>query len=128
MSGSISSTARRIAGDSKIAINGTYYDFEEASYDSCSELRETLKALNCVPGYKSTPIAGYIDITMYDNGGYDTASLNAMSNVNITVELANGKGIIFTGVWQVGPINPKNSTGTFDIRFEGDLVFSQLSS
>jgi hypothetical protein len=128
MSGSISSTARRLAGDANLAINGTYYDFEEASYDTNDELVETLKALNCVPGYKSTPIAGYIEITMYDNGKFDTIMFNRMRNVNITIELANGKGIIGTGMWQVGPINPKASTGTFDIRFEGDVMASQLAS
>jgi hypothetical protein len=127
MSGSISQTARRIAGDSSVAINGVYYDFEEGSYDLSTETKETLKALNCVPGYKSTPCAGYFEFTMYDNGKFDTLMFNQMTNVNIIVELANGKAIIGTGMWQVGPINPKNSTGTFDIRFEGDNVVSQTA-
>src|SRR5260363_409760 len=44
-----------------------------------------------VHGYKETPHAGFISATLRDAGGLTVADFNAMTNVTVTVELANGK-------------------------------------
>src|SRR5260363_379159 len=73
-------------------------------------------------GYKETPHAGFISATLRDAGGLTVADFNAMTNVTVTVELANGKTVVGRNMWTVETQETKAAEGTFEVKWEGPFV------
>lgn len=113
-------TTNRLAGTAYLTVDGASYmlagDFE---YSSSKVARETLIGMDTVHGYSEKPIAGHIAGTLRDSGGLKVADLNAMTNVTVVAELANGKTIVGRNMWTVESQAAKSSEGTIDVRWEG---------
>jgi hypothetical protein len=112
-------TSNRLAGTAYLTVDGQSYMVEaESSYKVSSVKRETLKGQSGVHGYKESPEEGMISATLRDAQGLSVASINAMTNANVMLKLANGKTIIGSGMWTVDVQEVKTSEATFEVKWE----------
>jgi hypothetical protein len=75
-----------------------------------------------VHGYSEKPVAGQISGTIRDAGGLSVADVNAMTNVTVVAELANGKTIIGRNMWTVDTQEVATTEATFPVKWEGFSV------
>jgi hypothetical protein len=119
----MSNTANRIAGTAYLTVDGTTYtvagDFE---YDPSSVTRETLAGQSGVDGFSEKPKAGEIKATLRDMGGLSLAAINAMDDVTVVAELANGKIVIGRNMWTVDPQGAKAEDATAPVTWQGPSV------
>lgn len=116
----MANTANRLAGTCYLTVDGQTYlvagDFE---YSPSKVSRETLTGMDRVHGYAEKPNAGHISGTLRDAGNLSVAALNAMTNVTVVAELANGKTIIGRNMWTVDTQTSKAADATIDVKWEG---------
>lgn len=116
-------TTNRLAGVAYLSVDGqSYMVAGEITYKVSSVKRETLSGPSGVQGYSEMPIPGSISVSLRDAGSLTVANFNAMTNVTVTAELANGKTIIGSGMWTVESQEVKTGEATFDVKFEGPTV------
>jgi Phage tail tube protein len=116
-------TTNRLAGVAYISVDGQSYQLAgEVSYSVSRVKRESLSGPSGVQGYSEMPIPGSISGSFRDAGSLTVAKFNAMTNVSVTVELANGKTIIGSRMWTVESQEVKSGEATFDVKFEGFSV------
>jgi hypothetical protein len=116
-------TTNRLAGVAYLSVDGqSYMVAGEISYSVSRVKRESLSGPSGVQGYSEQPIPGSISGSLRDAGSLTVADFNAMTNVSVTVELANGKTIIGRNMWTVESQEVKSGEATFDVKFEGFSV------
>lgn len=116
-------TTRRLAGVCYLTVDGTTYMLSaDLAYSPSTVRRETITGMDGVHGYKETPVAGYISGTLRDAGSLSVAAFNAMTNVTVVAELANGKVVSARNAWTVDVQEVKATEGTFDVKFESAQV------
>lgn len=119
----MSDNTQRIAGTAYITVDGQSLMLSgDVGYTVSGKRRETLIGQDGVHGYKETPIAGRITATLRDAAGLSLTALNAMTNVTVVVELANGKMIFGRNMWTVDAQEGKASEATVDVVWEGPKV------
>lgn len=110
----------RLAGLAFLTVDGNVYlvagDF---TYSPTKVKRETLIGMDYVHGYKESPNQCFISATLRDHGGLSVQEINDMTNVTVSVELANGKNVTGRNMWTVEAQEVKAEDGTIDVRFEG---------
>lgn len=114
-------TTNRLAGVASMMIDGVAYSLAgDFTYSTASVSRETLKGLDGVHGYKEMPRQPFISATLRDGQGVTVDNFTNMTNVTLSIQLANGKLIIGRNMWTVGEgAEVKSEEGTFEVRFEG---------
>ena len=116
-------TTNRLAGIAYITVDGKNYMLSgDLAYQVSRVTRETLVGQDQVHGYSEKPVAGHISATLRDAGSLTVASFNAMTNVTVVCELANGKTIVGRNMWTVEAQEVKTAEATFDVKFEGFSV------
>lgn len=116
-------TTNRLAGIAYLSVDGQSYMLAgDLAYSPSKVTRETLIGQDRVHGYSEKPHAGFISGSFRDAGGLTVADFNAMTNVTVTAELANGKTIIGRGMWTVDAQEVKTAEATFDVKWEGMSV------
>src|SRR5450830_379544 len=116
-------TTNRLAGVAYLSVDGQSYMLAgEVSYSVSRVKRESLSGPSGVQGYSEMPIPGSISGQFRDAGVLTVAKFNAMTNVSVTVELANGKTIVGRNMWTVDSQEVKSGEATFDVKFEGFSV------
>lgn len=119
----MANTQNRIAGTAYLTADGQGYavsgDFE---YNPSSVTRTTLSGQSGVDGYSEKPRPGQIKATLRDMAGLSLAALNAMTNVTVVCELANGKTIIGRNMWTVEDQSAKAEDATVPVTWESPSV------
>lgn len=116
----MSFAGNRLAGTAFLAVDGITYEVSGAlTYSPVSVTRETLKSQSGIAGFKEMPEPGKIGGTIRDAGGLTVASFNAMTNVTITLLLANGKYVYGRNMWTVEAQEVNTEEGTFEVKWEG---------
>ncbi len=116
-------TTNRLAGVAYLTVDGTNYMLAgDFTYSVSKVSRETLTGQDRVHGYSEKPVAGKMSCSVRDAGGLSVASFNAMTNVTVTVELANGKTIVGRNMWTVEPQEVKTAEAIFEVKWEGFSV------
>jgi hypothetical protein len=116
-------TTNRLAGTAFISVDGqTYMLAGDLGYSPSGVTRETLAGQDRVHGYSEKPKQGSISATLRDAGGLSVKSFNAMTNVTVTLELANGKTVLGRNMWTVEAQEVKTAEGTFEVKWEGFSV------
>jgi hypothetical protein len=116
-------TTNRLAGTAFISVDGqTYMLAGDLGYSPSGVTRETLTGQDRVHGYSEKPKQGSISATLRDSGGLSVKSFNAMTNVTVTLELANGKTVLGRNMWTVEAQEVKTAEGTFEVKWEGFSV------
>lgn len=113
-------TSQRIAGTVFLAVDGQSFALVgDFYYDPSIVERETATGLDGVHGYIEKPHPAEISATLRDAGSLTVADFNAMTNVTLTVELANGKTIIGRNMWSVEAQKVKADDSTFEVKWQG---------
>jgi hypothetical protein len=113
----------RLAGVAYIYIDGQSYMLAgEPTYRVSKVSRETLDGMDDVHGYAEKRVAGAIGATLRDARTLSVASINAMTNVTVVLELANGKMITGRNMWSVDAQEVNAADATFQVKFEGKHV------
>ncbi len=116
-------TSRRLAGIAYLTVDGVSYMLAaDCTYSVSSVKRETLTGQDGVHGYSEMPVAGFISGTFRDAYSLTVADFNAMTNVTVVVELANGKVVTARNAWTTDPQEVKTAEGTFEVRFDSAQV------
>ena len=116
-------TTNRIAGVAYLSVDGqSYMVAGDMAYSPSGVSRETITGQDRVHGYSEKPHPGSITATIRDAGGLLVSDFNAMTNVTVTLELANGKTIIGRNMWTVDAPEVKTTEGTFEVKWEGPSV------
>ena len=113
----------RLAGIAFIYIDGKSYMLAgDGAYRVSKVSRESLAGQDRVHGYAEKPEAGMIGGTLRDAGDLSVSSINAMTNVSVMLELANGKVITGRNMWATDVQEVKTQDATFEVKFEGFSV------
>jgi hypothetical protein len=116
-------TTNRLAGTAFLRVDGQSYLLAgEFEYNPSAVTRESLAGMDGVHGYKEKPNVPHIAGTLRDSGGLSVAALNAMTNVTVNCQLANGKLIVGRNMWTVESQTAKAEDGTIEVRWEGFAV------
>ena len=116
----------RLAGTAYLSVDGvTYMLAGDFAYSPSKVSRESLVGMDGVHGYSEKPSVGHISGTLRDSGGLRLADINAMSNVTVTAELANGKTIVGRNMWTVDTQEAKATDATVEVKWEGFDVSEQ---
>lgn len=118
-----SPSPNRLAGLASVTIAGrTYMLASNFKYRPSKVERETLPGMDGIHGFKEVIKAGRISMTLRDAAGMSVAAFNAMVNVSIQAQLANGKVIVGNNMWAVESQEVESMEATFDVAFEGNDV------
>lgn len=113
----------KLAGTAFITVDGINYMLQgEFTWGVAQVNRETLIGMDGIHGYKEKPIAGFIAATIRDADNLTVADFNAMTNVTVVGELANGKTIIGRNMWTVTAQEVKSEDAVFEVRWESPFV------
>lgn len=116
-------TTNRLAGVAYLSIDGVAYMLAgDGKYKVSRVERESLVGQDRVHGYSEKPSPGFIAGTLRDASGLSVASINAMTNSTVILELANGKTIIGRNMWSAETQEVNTQEGTLEVRFEGFSV------
>lgn len=108
-------TIRRgpLAGWASFTINGEVWNVVgDLEYRPSGMTNETLKGQSAVEGFGQMPVEGEISATIRDRDDRRIGDLQGASGFTIIAELANGKVVTGTDMWQVSGLS--------------DAVFSRL--
>lgn len=115
--------SNRVAGTAFFSVDGVSYAIiGDWSYRVSGAKRETVRGLDGIHGYKETPSEGQIKGKIRDGQSVSLTALNGMTNVTLTLELANGKTVIGRNMWQVGDEGAPSvavDDAEIDVTFEG---------
>lgn len=115
--------AQRLAGTAYVSADGRRYALVgEFTFRLSQATRETLEGQDGVHGYKEKPRAGRIAGTFRDGQDVSIAAINAMTDVTVAAELANGKTIVGRNMWTVEDREVNTEEGTFPIVWESNDV------
>ncbi|WP_267426347.1 phage tail tube protein [Methylobacterium sp. GC_Met_2] len=91
---------QRIAGTAYLKAGGKQYDLRGSFTVSPSSVkREGVAGQDGVHGYIETPRVPFIKGDLSTTAGLTIAELDAMTDVTVTAELANGKAYVLSGAW-----------------------------
>lgn len=114
------STPNLLAGTAYVTIDGRSYQLVgEFAYRVSQDDRETLKGMDGIHGFKSTPGAGMIKGKFRDAGNVSVQDLADSADVTVVAELANGKTIVGRNMWRTGePVEVDTENAEFTITWE----------
>ena len=119
----MANNTNRLAGIATISADGKSYMLAgDLAYGVSSVSRETMVGQDKVQGYSEKPHPGFISGTLRDAGDLSVASINAMTNVTVVCELANGKTIVGRNMWSIDTQEVKTTDATIDVRWESYSV------
>ena len=111
---------RRIAGVAYIFVDGAQYPLRGDLTVSTDTLeREGVAGMDGVHGFTETPRVPWIEGAISDLGGLSLMALQAMCDVTVTVELANGKVYVLRNAWTSTAREFNAADGQATVRFEG---------
>ncbi|SHJ69147.1 Phage tail tube protein [Roseomonas rosea] len=112
-----------LAGTSYLTVGGLALPVVSGvGYGVSRSQKETLTGQDGVHGFSVKPIPGFIKAVVRDIAEISVAEFEAMEDVPVSLELANGKRISGNGMWCVGAIEVNSDEATIELRFEGPDV------
>ncbi len=110
----------RVAGIAYLKVDGTQYDLVGNFNASPSMLaREMLAGQDGVHGYSEMPRVPYIEGDIRLAAGLTVAQLDAMTNVTVTAELANGEVVSLQQAATTAAHVISTRDGSVHVRWEG---------
>lgn len=111
---------RRIAGVAFVYVDGRQYPLRgnlNISIDTIE--REGVAGQDGIHGFIERPRVPFIEGDFSDIGGLSLMTLQAMCDVTVTAELANGKQYILRNAWTSTAREFNAADGMASVRFEG---------
>ena len=115
---------RRIAGRFTISCDGIgRYADGVFDYGGGFEKREEIMHSYGIVGYKSAPVAPFINGTLIDDGTFSLSDIAKMENSTITLDLANGKQIVLRNAFCTNDEGLKvNTDAKITVKFIGQSL------
>jgi hypothetical protein len=111
---------RRIAGVAYVFVDGRQYPLRGDLTISIDTLeREGIAGQDGVHGFTETPRVPWIEGAISDLGELSLIALQAMCDVTVTAELANGKVYVLRNAWTSAAREFNAAEGQATVRFEG---------
>lgn len=118
-----------IAGTAQVTVDGATHQLEGAAkYSPSTVKRESLLGMDGFHGWKETPIAGSISMSIRDAGDLTVADFNAMRNATVVLALANGKVVFGRNMGTTDSQEVDSEDAKFEVKFEGPQVSEQTVS
>lgn len=118
-----------IAGTAQVTVDGVTYQLEGGlKYAPNTVKRESLVGKDGFHGFKETPVAGKMTMSLRDAGSLTVASFNAMRNSTIVAQLANGKIVVGRNMGCIDVVEVDTEDAKFEVSFEGPQVSEQTVS
>lgn len=118
-----------IAGTAQLTVDGvTYQLVGEAKYMPSTVKREALLGMDGFHGWKETPIAGSISMSVRDAGNLTVFDFNTMRNATVVLQLANGKVVCGRNMGSTESQEVDTEDAKFELKFEGPQVSEQTVS
>jgi hypothetical protein len=115
--------SRLLGGVGNCYVDGVEYDLvSDPTWKVSDRTRASLSGMNRVHGYSETITPGFISATLRDSAGTTVRDFQDMTNVAVTLNLANGKRVSGTGLWTVESQEVNSTEGTFTVRWEGEDI------
>lgn len=114
--------SQRVGGIISVQVNGVVYSAKGAfDYNLGRPKKEgVLDSSGGLAGYKETGQVGYVAGKITDKSDLDTDALQGITGATATLELANGKVLVWRDAYYAGEGTGNTEEGEFDFRFEGD--------
>lgn len=111
---------RRIAGIAYVFVDGQQYPLRGSLTISIDTIeREGIAGQDGVHGFVETPRVPWIEGDFSDLGLLSLVALQAMCDVTVTAELANGKVYVLRNAWTATAREFNAADGQATVRFEG---------
>jgi hypothetical protein len=110
----------RIAGVAYVFVDGRQYPLRGNLTISIDTVERTgVAGMDGVHGYTEQPRVPYIEGDFSDIGQLSLITLQNMTDVTVTAELANGKVYVLRNAWTSTAREFKGAEGQATVRFEG---------
>lgn len=111
---------RRIAGVAYVFVDGRQYPLRGNLTISIDTIERTgVAGQDGIHGFTETPRVPWIEGDFSDIGGLSLLTLQAMCDVTVTAELANGKQYVLRNAWTSTAREFNAADGQATVRFEG---------
>lgn len=109
----------RIGGIIFIKVDGVQYSAKGSwTYNLGKPKREGVVGSDSVHGYKELPQIPFVEGAITDSSEISSESLLGLTGVTVTLELANGKVIVWRNAWFAGEGSITTEEGEIAARFE----------
>ena len=109
----------RVGGQIFLSVNGQRQRAKGAfTYDLGTPKRDPVVGSDGVHGFKEMPKAAYVEGEITDSGTFDMAGLMNVTNATVTLNLANGKTIVFYQAAYTGDGTVSTEEGNAKFRFD----------
>jgi Phage tail tube protein len=115
-----------IAGIATLAVAGVVQQLAgPAVYSPATVKREAMIGPDGFHGWKETPVLPYAKVSIRDAGDMTVADFNAMRNITLTLNLANGKTVVGRNMGTTETVEVDTDEAKFELRFEGPQLSEQ---
>lgn len=110
---------QRKGGFIRVQVNSTLYDAKgDATYNLGNPKRDAILGARKVHGFTEKVQVPFLEIKFTDNAGLDLNALQNLEDATVTLELANGKVVVWREAWYASEGNANSAEGEIDARFE----------
>lgn len=113
----------KVAGTAFIKVDGVQYALQgNATVKFSTSNREVMVGADGVHGYKETPTAPSIEMTLTRTPDCSLATLSRMTDSTVTLEAADGKVYVLNEAFQSGDLDYAATEGTVGVTFVGRSI------
>jgi len=110
----------RRAGRIFLKIGGEQYDAKGSfTYNPGGVKRECIAGADKVHGFKEAVQVPFVEGEITDRGDLDLATLQAIEDTTVTLELATGKVFVLRNAWYAADGDVQTEEAVIQCRFEG---------
>jgi len=111
--------AERVGGVVFVKVDGQQLRAKGAfTYDLGAPQRKAVVGSDGVHGFSETPKAPYLEGEITDSGTLDMSAIHNIRNATVTLDLANGKTIVFREAFYSGDGTVQTEEGNAKVRFD----------
>ena len=111
---------QRFAGTAYLTAAGKMYDLRGGLIVSPSRIkRESVAGQDGVHGFIETQLVPFIKAELSPTDGLSIAELDAMTDITVTAQLANGKNYVLSGAWSAGAHEIGTADGKVAVEWRG---------
>ena len=120
---------QRRAGTVYFKVDGQIYDAKGTfTYNLGLPKRDAIVGADVIHGYMEKIKVPFIEGEITDRGNLDVATFQKLTDVTVTLELANGKTIVLRNAWYAGDGDVKTEEANIQVRFEGKSAEEVLAA
>ncbi len=111
---------QRKGGIIQLQVGGIIQDAKGSfKYGLGNPKRDAIVGTDTVHGYMEKPQVAFIEGELTDRGTFDLKAFTNLTDVTVTLQLANDKVVVLRNGWYAGEGVGNTDEGNIDLRFEG---------